>query len=44
MYDAFFKQLSAHDLNHHFFNGDESRRGNTLHDVHGRISAFSNKY
>ena len=25
------------------FDDDESRRGNTPHDVHGRISVFSNK-
>ena len=42
MYDAFYKRLSAHELNHHF-SGDESRRGSTLHDVYGRISVFSNK-
>ena len=41
MYDAFCKQISTHELKH-CFNGDESRRGST-HNVHGRISVFSNK-
>ena len=38
MYDAFCKLMSVHDR----FNGEESRRGST-HQVHGRISVFSNK-
>ena len=38
MYDAFCKEMSAHELKHRF-NGDESLSGST-HHVHRRISVF----